>query len=594
MDQGKKSRNGRGIKARLAAKFAARQPQPAPSPPPPPSTPRTVKVTSIEGGTPDERATRAIEMMREMATARANGQDTDDDDGSTVVTHSITSRVESTTTNGQFFRMMNMDERKDPDAQAKWLRGFCTTLGTHVFTHSEALLTACTAFGRSPFADPKHNTMEAPNTILDNCLKVIAEEGPDVSPYMLEAVGRLLSDLTGSDILIMNEKTAWKFCEVAMIFTGPIAHPACQIPVHLAPLAMRWVSRTWATKQYAMHMKAASMTGRFFARHGHPLEAAHFLNKAIFCGQSQGIGKTSDHASEAAMCMKYLGDAGQDDRSLEMCLSAIASQTDAEPFPASLLLDLHGGAAALYARMDRYDSMYAHLVAMRGVLERTEPPFDDTPDVLVHEKALVAFKTATVLCHMKCFDEALQEIGRVAPAHRHTVFLNTVTPDQLEATMRSYLDKNRDTVPSDCAWRMCRTCGLIAKDMLHCACTTAWYCGTECQNAHWRQHWLTCACCWVCEKVGFDFSLCGGCAGVRYCSVECSVADWPRHKPNCTWVEPPDVDPCDEMQCELLDPVEHADIVADMLGDMLGDNTGTFLGAVMHAMTGRAEAEAEK
>ena len=89
---------------------------------------------------------------------------------------------------------------------------------------------------------------------------------------------------------------------------------------------------------------------------------------------------------------------------------------------------------------------------------------------------------------------------------------------------------------------MCDGCGGPGDGLLHrCSrCWSAFYCGEECQKAHWRAHKAVCRSlpkapqrCSACHTEHASLQKCGGCRQAAYCNRDCQVAHWRLHKAEC-------------------------------------------------------------
>lgn len=572
----KNQHNAKDIKTRLAAKLKAQQKaekkaqrkadrnkaQIKPAGPP--------QIIEVPGDTPQARAENAMNMIRDIGSAG-------DLDRKVAVIR------------GALFDTKLVKEAEelgmDPAAHEGWMRGFCATMDQHVYTLQEALMSTCLALGKGNHDDDDGVRMHTPrerSQILNKCIHLLEEDAGNGGPchsiaeanYVLPILHDCLDSLTITDCLTMGEEDAWKLCKVTLLMAAEFP-----IPVRLAPLAVRWVQRTLAERKYHEHVWAAYVVATFFAGQGYPSEAVRFAERGFACMKTAGV-RPDEIAKTTVQHAEHLVAAGQPDIALELCRDSIASAT-ASPrqLPATLLIDIHAAASRICLNLNRLDEMSVHMTAITNALNRTVPPFDGTPEKLRRTRSLHGYYWARLLGAMKCFPEALEALSGMAPLERIAIHAaNGETPDQYEQRLRGYLFRDRDEVDTCCDWRMCKGCRLIAKNMLHCPCSTVWYCGKECQTKDWKRHSPDCMRCWACDKVGFDFLCCTGCYSVRYCSEACSVTDWPVHKEFCDVPPEPaesahkefcDVPPgpaesC-EMKCEILNPIDHPDIFAHMM-----------------------------
>jgi tetratricopeptide (TPR) repeat protein len=144
------------------------------------------------------------------------------------------------------------------------------------------------------------------------------------------------------------------------------------------------------------------------------------------------------------------------------------------------------------------------------------------------------------------------------------------------AKCRTLQKKERKTIKTDHAYRMCNACFKVATTIKgKCLCDKVYYCSHECQEKLWAQHkpdcvrcygcgkdfldynqWQRCpvchlnkycsnkcrekdkdhACvarCYQCRKDGVKLMKCSACAIATYCSAYCQKAHWSLHKGEC-------------------------------------------------------------
>ena len=347
-------RNGKSVKARLAAKLAASRPQP-PQPPPPPAPklhpvsmhispsdqPRMVRVTTIEGGTPDERANAAINLMRDRAEAEVNARAARS--SSPIVVQSSSNPAlhddDIAAIDGMLAAEMAVTGGKVDVSDEDWMRGFCATADKYIFTVKESLISAAMAMGKQKGHNvQKESRLTEPasrDEILNDAVAVISipiEEN-------LQAAFDGLAALTAADYMLMDDDAVWKFCEVLVAVAD-----LCPMPSRIAPLAMRWIRHTQEKKLHMDHLKANILVAKYFSARGHPAMAGRLIERGIAHAAKHTLLSPSGTARLYMLRATYFCDADNDAAALIMYRHAIdfsKVDTDKGAFPPSLLVELH-------------------------------------------------------------------------------------------------------------------------------------------------------------------------------------------------------------------------------------------------------------
>jgi|WetSurMetagenome_2_1015567.scaffolds.fasta_scaffold00228_3 hypothetical protein len=591
----------------------------APSPPveASPSSPhRPVVLTTIQGGTPDERANVAINMIRDRAKrdgvkGQAMMSLNEEDDETTRVTWNVTGTVgdkgnrddgnnnntatsrttESPADSPETARLCQIITRdmasgQGRDAEADWMRGFCAiqfhSMRTCLFGIKECLAYACMALGKPSWSTGSRRTRAADVSVTLGAAVCAANMGTDAG---MRIAHEGIMTLTSADCLALEGEARWRLCEVLLA-----VDVLCEAPCRIAPLATQWLRHTATDGKRIDHMGVAIKFAHFMHRRGHPWAAARLIGHTIHLSGEHRLLSPSGAARLYMLRGTFLTDADRDEEAVEAyqtALGILAIGTSLKPdqpshMSVSLLLDLHMRAAGVYQSMDRADKSMEHIEKAHEILEFDASPFDLAPAEMRVYEALVMGSMIATLAHLKCFRVALSKLSSFSDDHRQLIRMDGKNVEEFELYLNDCARRNHDEVDTDCDWRRCMCCKRVAKGMEHCPCTTVWYCGEECQTKDWPRHRSECARCWNCEKVGFDFKWCTCCWLVRYCSEKCSIEHWPVHKEHCA----PSFSEADsdassnttataseheEMHCELLNPFEHMDIVQDMLGATLED-----------------------
>jgi hypothetical protein len=456
--------------------------------------------------------------------------------------------------------------------EASWLRGLCATMEKCVYTLAEAMLSVCLALGKNlrGLDMEKECVYTETETVKMHLLRGLMEVGsPDMFPFVdgqRKALDHLLV-LTAADYISMGPPAVWIVCEILLkVF------PLLKVPCRVAPLALHWLNHTAVHRhqERRKHIEAVVWFAKFLHDRGQPIPAGAIADHGLAVNETLPasdlmLARLHFYRGACHLAMKEM------ERGLERFRRGLALDTENRRLPASLMIDLYDGAIIACDRMDRCDLQFQYMTQTAILLRRETPAYDGEEEERLRISHVLAIDMAYLLGKMRCFCDALSTVMLV-PSSFHDK-LGAKNFDTVTAMIAKFSEaammNHDDVIFHDCQWRKCHACYKISKDMLHCPCTTVFYCNEQCQLKDWPAHERNCARCWTCGQVGFTFRHCSRCMRVRYCTQECLNADWPRHKSLCIPLvvkEPEDVSPAEIVEDDgpvFSEPIPLGDCESD-------------------------------
>jgi len=424
--------------------------------------------------------------------------------------------------------------KQEMQDEANWLRGLCASMGKCIFTLQEALLSVCLAIGKdlSAINVEKECVYSDPEFFKLRLARAnVAVGAPHLFPRLddqQKALG-FLRELTAGDYISMEKQSVWRLCSILLKI-----YPVLDVPCRVAPLALHWINHTASHKEcHPRHAEAVVWFAKFLRDRNQPIASAAMADHGL-----QWCAKTVTSGVMVARLNLYRGwgfmAAGDYGPAMACFREGLRQDPNNQSLPASLLLELYDGATQGAKAMDQIDRQWCYVRLALKVLERENPPYDDTAVEFERIYSVLTVDAAVLLGGMKCFAEALALISKIPLSTYEKLGTERfgVITEMFERFASSARMDHTLTI-TGCDWRVCQACKRVAKDLLPCPCTIAFYCNETCQLEDWPKHEKACARCWNCGKVGFTFRHCSRCMKVRYCTQDCLSAHWPQHKTFC-------------------------------------------------------------
>jgi tetratricopeptide (TPR) repeat protein len=398
-------------------------------------------------------------------------------------------------------------------------------------------------------SDAKRVVVDA-EQVLKDANKCLALDRP-ASAYMMLLDMRIPGALAPTTLPMAGDQL-WRFCEALVCVAS-----CCARPIKLVPFALSWLDHLHEQKNWPEFFRATVLVVEKLEALLYAEGVAKLLSSAAcVIGEHAALGPTFEGICIVLKIGELEGKQGQPQQAQMSYELALDRCNQMASCPVELRVRTLCTLARGCRQLRDYATQLQYLEQARAL---AKSPDEVTPQVF----ALVALDLAQLMFFIHQYELArdyLDPLLRLLVDGRlpQVFAVRTCTLSRHAGEM---LVRDRSTIETTHDVRMCNHCGIIKTGLQWCACYTAWYCGVECQHAHWPVHKPVCIKCASCGITKTSMTRCSNCKVVRYCSPECSKAHWREHKPQC--IAPPAPIEVTVVSCQTCNSVKTTVLTSD-------------------------------